>query len=199
MKHYITAAVLAASMALSVEKADAASLDLMTLAPTLSSSTAVVDYVEVAPDGDLSAFGAEVDFTDGVFPNGLTEIGFGIGFSIADPTMDLTGGFGVFDDGGLFLGGDLFAVGFTEGVVELQFNNLDGSSSGSFGTSVLMEIVFGDVLASSTNPFSAFVDGESYNPSITISNVAPIPLPGGLLLLLGGLGSIALLKLRRNV
>lgn len=200
MKHYITAAVLAAGMALGAGQAVAATLGLTTEAPILSSSTAFIDYLEFAPDGDLSTFGAEVDFTDGVSPNGFTEIGFGIGFSLADPTTGLSGGFDIFDEDGFFLGGDLFAVGFIEDVIELQFNNLSGSGAGSFGTSVLALITFDDPLGA--NPFASLFDGDSLGASITISDVAsstvaPIPVPAGLPLLLTGLGGIVLLR-RRN-
>lgn len=193
MKHYIVAAAVAATMAFGAEKADAASLDLMTVAPTLSSSAASIDYLVDGTFGELSTFGAVVVSTDGVAPNGDTEIEFIAGFALDDPTMDLTGGFEVLDVDGSFLSGELFAVGFTENVVELQFNNLSGSSSGSFGTSVLMEILFGfDV--PQANPFSAFADGEFYEASITVSNIAPIPLPAGIVLLLTALGGLILVR-----
>jgi hypothetical protein len=201
MKHSITAAVLTAGMALGAGQAVAATLGLTTEAPTLSSSSAFIDYLEFAPDGDLSNFGAEVDSTDGVSPNGFIEIGFGVGFSLADPTTGLSGGFDIFDEDGFFLGGDLFAVGFAEDVIELQFDNLSGSGAGLFGTSVLALIAFDNPLGA--NPLGSLVDGEFYSASVTISNVAtsastvaPIPLPAGLPLMLTGLASIVLLRRR---
>ena len=138
-------------------------------------------------------------FTDGVSPNGFTEIGFGIGFSLADPTTGLSGGFDIFDEDGFFLGGDLFAVGYTENVIELQFDNLSGSSAGLFDTSVLALIALDDPVGA--DPFASLFDGDSLGASITVSNVAtstvaPIPLPTSLPLLLAGLGSIALLRIR---
>jgi hypothetical protein len=168
---------------------------------SLSSSTAFIDYLEFAPDGDLSTFGAQVDFTDGVSPTGFTEIGFGIGFLLADPTTGATGGFDIFDEDGLFLDGELLAVGFTEDVIGLQFGNLGGSNASSFGSSVLASIAFDDALGA--NPFDGFVDGEYYGASITTSNVAdatvaPVPLPAGLPLLLTSLGGIVLLRRRRK-
>lgn len=196
MKHYITATVLAAGMALGAGQAVAASLGLTTEAPNLSSSTAIIDYLEFAPDGDLSTFGAEVDFTDGVSPNGFTEVGFGIGFSLADPTTGLSGGFDIFDEDGFLLGGDLFAVGISEDVIELQFNNLSGSASGFFGNSVLTLISLEDALG--LDPFASLEDGTTYEASISISNVAPIPLPTALTLLLSGLGALAFLTRKQR-
>ncbi|SFR06274.1 VPLPA-CTERM sorting domain-containing protein [Poseidonocella sedimentorum] len=193
MKHSITAAIMAAGLAFGAGGAFAATLGLTTAAPSLSSSTGLISYFDVDPDGDLSTGGAEVDATDGVSPSGFTEIGFGVGFSLADPTTGLTGGFDVFDDDGLFLGGDLFAVGFTEDVIELHFNNLSGSGASAFGTSVLALIVFDDPLGA--NPFAALLDGDELGASITISDVvAPIPLPAGLPLLLAGLLGLGLVR-----
>ena len=199
MKHYFATALMAAGVPLGAGQAVAATLGLTTEAPTRSSSMAFIDYLEFGTDGDLSTFGAEVDATDGVSPVGFTEIGFGIGFSLADPTTGATGGFDVFDEDGLFLAGDVLAVGFTEDVIELQFGNLNGSGVGSFGSSVLAQIAFDDPIGA--NPFESFVDGEFYSASITISSVgddsvAPIPLPAGLPLLLVGMGGMALLRRR---
>lgn len=175
-----------------VEAASAASLNLLTGSATIGSNSASIDYLEIATDGDLSTFGAEVDFTDGVSPVGFTEIGFGIGFSIADPTSGATGGFDIFDDNGLFLDGDVLAVGFTDSVIEFEFGNLSGSGAGSFGSSVLALISFDDALGA--NPFASLVDGDFYSASISISNVTPIPLPAGFPLLAAGLGGLLILR-----
>jgi len=172
----------------------AATLGLTSEAPILSSSTAFIDFFDLDPDGDLSAFGAEVDTTDGVSTVGFTEIGFGFGYSLSDPSGDFSGGFDVFDEDGEFLAGELLAVGFTEDLIELQFGNLGGAGAGVFGSSVLIMISFDDSLG--PNPFSAFVDGDVLGASISIASVAPIPLPAGLPLLLTGIGGIALLRRR---
>lgn len=168
--------------------ANAASLGLTTAPPTLSASSAIVDFFEFGPDGDLSAFGAIVDFTDGVSPTGLTEIGFGVGYPIANPTIGATGGFSISDDDGLFLGGDVIAVGFSEDGIELQFGNLSGSGAASFGASVLMRLQFDDALG--VDPFAVLVDGDSYAASINVSNVAPVPLPAAWPLLLSAFAGI---------
>lgn len=166
----------------------AATLGLSTESPTLGASFASIDYLEFGSDGDLSTFGAEVDFTDGISSVGITEIGFGMGFSLIDPTVGATSGFDVFNEDGLFLAGDLIAVGFTENIIELQFANLSGLGSGSFGSSVLALITFDDALG--PNPFVSLIDGEFYTASVSISNVANIssvPLPAALPLFLSAL------------
>lgn len=200
MKHYVKAALVAAGMALLSGQASAATLGLTTETPHLSSSMAVIDYVEFGFDGDLSTFGAEVDFTSGVSPSGATKIGFGIGFSLADPPIGATGGFDILDEDGLFLSGDLLALGFTEDTIELQFGNLSGSGVEYFGSSVLALISFDDSLG--TDPFAVLPDGASLGASIMISNVssstvAPIPLPAGLPLLLTSIGGTILLRRRK--
>lgn len=179
----------------------AATLGLTTEAPSLSSSTAFIDFFDIDPDGDLSTFGAEVDTTDGVTPVGFTEIGFGVGYALTDPTGDFSGGFDIFDEVGEFLAGDLVAVGFTDNVIEFQFGNLTGSGARDFGSSLLALITFDDPLGA--NPFDNFFDGDSLGATITISSVldtsvAPIPLPAGLPLLLGGMGVLALARRRRT-
>ena len=182
--------------------APAATLGLTTGAPSLSSSAASIDYFEFGSDGDLSSFGAEIDATNGITTTGFTEIGFGIGFSLSDPTDAPAGGFDIFDDTGLVLAGDLLAIGFVEDTIELQFNNLFGSGAGAFGTSALAVITFDDPLG--PDPFLSFFDGDFYGASITVSNVvsttpSPVPLPAGLPLMLGALGlSAGLLRRRKN-
>ncbi len=149
--------------------ATAASLGLTTQSPTLGSSFAFVDYLEFGGDGDLSSFFNSIDSSSGVTPVGFSDLSFGVGFPLATPTIGATGFFDIFDDNGQFLAGDLLAVGFTEDVIELQFNNLIGSVAGSFGSSVLALITFDDSLG--PNPFNTFLDGDFYTASVSISNV----------------------------
>ena len=177
-----------------------ASLGLNTGLPTLKSSAAFIDYLEFGPDGDLSTFGAEVDFVDGVSPMGFTELSFGVGFALADPTVGATGGFDIFDDNGLFLGGDLFAVGFVEDVIELQFDQLIGNGAGNFGSSVLVQVMFDAPLG--TNPFASLVDGNFYSASVRVLNVVDIstvPEPAVFPLLLSALVGTGWLRRRRFV
>jgi hypothetical protein len=202
MNHHITAALVAAGIALGAGQAAAATLGLTTEAPSLSSNTALIDYFEIPLEGDLSAFGSVVDFTNGVSPAGFAKIGFGIGFSLADPMTGASGGFDISDEDGIFLSGDLLALGFIKDVIELQFGNLKGSAAGLFSSSVLAMIAFDNPLGD--NPFASLFEGDSRSASIVISSIAdstvpPIPLPAGLILLLTGIGGIFLLKRRRSI
>lgn len=190
MKNKIFSAVLlTGSLVLAVPtQGFAASLGLTTAAPTIEASSASIAYLKFGSDGDLSTFDATVDLTNGVSPAAPASIGFGVGFSLADPTVGATGGFDIFDANGSFLGGDLMAVGFLEDVIELQFGNLVGAGAGSFGASVLARIAFADPLGA--NPFASLVDGSSYAASITLSNIAAVrsvPVPATLPLLLTAL------------
>lgn len=160
-----------------------APLGLTTSSPTLEVSFAFIDYFDFGPDGDLSTSGAEVVSAIDVFPSGFTELGFGVGFSLADPTSDFAGGFDVFDEAGFFLGGDLVAVGFDTDAFEFQFGDLSGSAASDFGDSVLMAI---NVASLGNNPFAGLVDGEFYEASITVSRVVSgtVPTPATLPLFL---------------
>jgi len=137
-----------------------------------------------------------VDGADGVAPDGDTALNFAIGYDLADPTGSFFGGFGILDESGEFLRGDVIAVGYTENVVEFQFGNLEGAAANEFGASVLMEIMFSDPLGD--NPFASFADATLYRAAITVSDVAPIPLPAGLPLLLSALGGAFVLRHTRR-
>lgn len=176
MKKIIFSTLLTITLFFSAQfTATAAALGLTTQGPTLGSSFAFVDYLEFGGDGDLSSFFNSIDSSSGVTPVGFTDLSFGVGFSLATPTVGATGFFDIFDDNGQFLAGDLLAVGFTEDVIELQFNNLIGSAAGSFGSSVLTLITFDDPLG--PNPFDSFLDGDFYTASVSISNVVTVTEP----------------------
>jgi hypothetical protein len=153
--------------------ASAVTLGLTTQGPSLNSSFAFVDYFEFGTDGDLSSFGGIIDSFSGVSPSGFTEFSFGVGFLLSDPTNTATGGFDVFDENGLFLSGDLAAVGFTENVIEFLFDHLTGAAASDFGSSVLMMISFADQLGA--NPFGSLIDGTFYDTSVNIARVVPEP------------------------
>jgi len=199
MKQTIKAVISAACLIFGAGQAMAASLGLTTGTPSLMSDTAFIDVLHFGPDGDLSTFGAEVITSNGVAPVGFTEIGFGIGYGLADPTGTFSGGFDIFDEAGAFLAGDLLAVGFTENVIEFEFGNLTGSGAASFGASVLALVSFDDPLGA--NPFDGLNDGASLSATVSFANVvdpsvAPVPLPAGLPLLLVGLSAIAVTRRR---
>jgi hypothetical protein len=174
----------------------AASLGLIPGQPELVVGSATVDYFEIGPDGDLSSFGTLVDGADGVSPTGVTELGFGFGFDLANPIVGATGGFDVTDENGLFLSGELQAVGFRDDVIELEFGALSGSAASSFDASVLMQIAFIDDWG--VNPFTKLVDGNSYSTMISIANAAPVPVPAALPLFLSALGFAAVFTRRRR-
>ncbi len=151
----------------------AATLGLTTQDPTLGSSSIIVDYLEFGGDGDLSSFGARINSSNVIMPSGITDFSLSVAFPLAAPTIGSTGFFDVLDDNGQFLGGDLFAIGFTQDVIELQFINLIGSAADSFGNSVLALVIFDDQLG--PNPFNGFRDGEFYVASVNILNVVAEP------------------------
>lgn len=154
--------------------AKATTLGLTTQGPSLDSSFAFVDYFEFGTDGDLSSFGGIIDSSNGISPSGFTEFSFGVGFSLSDPTNTATGGFDVSDENGLFLSGDLAAVGFTENVIEFLFDHLTGAAAAAdFGSSVLMMISFVDQLGA--NPYGGLIDGTFYDTSVNIARVVPEP------------------------
>ena len=191
MRHLKFIATLAAVLFASAP--DAATLGLSTSAPTIAASTAQVDYLEFSPDGDLSAAGMIVDGSSLITLAGVAEISFGIGFDLANPDVAPSGGFDIYDDNGLYLAGDLIALGFRAfggngSLIELHFGQLSGNGEGEWTDTLLMNVIFP---SGGGNPFDMFVDGENHPASIGIFAVTsvptPIPLPGGLPLLLGGL------------
>ena len=188
------AAVLAVITALATTPAaQAAPLDLDTTTPMLTAAGAFVDFLSFDPDGDLSTFFAEVTTFDGIVSNAPADISFGVGFSVANPVTSFSGGLDIFDNVGVFLRGDIAAIGFAEDLIEFEFDNLSGPGIASFGNSVLLSIDFTDSLGA--NPFDSLVDGQSYEASLTLANVAAIPTPAVLPLLLAGLGAFGLCRL----
>ncbi|MDW3181523.1 hypothetical protein [Roseobacter sp.] len=110
--------------------ASAATLGLTTSAPTIGASGAI-DYLEFGPDGDLSLVGGIVTASSLTSLDGPTaDLSFGVGFDVADPQTGPAGGFSLFDAQGLYLSGDLIALGFRgfglRSIVELQFGSLSG-------------------------------------------------------------------------
>lgn len=174
-------------------------LNLQTSTPALSASSATVDYLENAGDGDLSTLLTSIDFFDGISTNGTTELQFGIGFDLSTPTVGATGGFAIDDQSGTLLTGDVIqAVGFSTDTLEFQFTNLSGLGAASFNDSVLMTIAFDNSLGA--NPFDAITDGNAYGASISIANitaVSPIPEPEQSFMLVVGLVVLATTKRRK--
>lgn len=197
----MTIRVLFGALALSLASlsAQAATLGLTTSAPTVGAE-GVVDYLEFGSDGDLSMFGAPV-FTSSLTTIGAgAEVGFGIGFSLSDPEIGASGGFEIYDDQGLYLSGDLLALGFREyrtfdGLIELHFGSLTGRGVSEWTETLLMTVMFD---GAGEDVFGSFFDGDFYDVDIGIFAVhsdqsppSPIPLPASAFLLFAGLGIMA--------
>ena len=171
------------------------SLGLGTGTPLVSASSAFLDYFEFGEDGDLSTFGAAIDESTGISQVGVSELDFGIGFLVSDPTAGPTGGFSIYDENGFFLGGNLVAIGFSNDLIELEFGNLTGAAAGDFGTTVLASVNFTQTMGA--NPFASLVDGEIYTASITIAKVvdaAPVPSPTIFSLIVSGLLGLGMFR-----
>jgi len=192
-------AVLGLVIGLGASAATAATLGLVTSAPTIGAE-GDVEYLEFGPDGDVSMFGGVVtgsSLTTLDVPS--AEMDFGIGFDLADPVGTASGGFSVFDAGGEYLSGDLLAVGFRSlgafrSLIEFQFGNLTGRGTFEWTDTLLMNVILPDP---SGDPFSFFVDGDVVAAQIGVFAVVgggpspnPIPLPAGAWLLLVGLSSL---------
>ena len=174
----------------------AATLGPTTDTPTIEAS-GTVDYFEFGPEGDLSTFGADIyASTLKSLDASSAQLGFGVGFDLSDPGTDASGGFVIVDDLGLYLSGDLIALGYSgNGVIELQFGDLMRRDASEWTDTVLMTVIFNGVEG---EPFGSFFDGEFYDVDISILIVGPdnpvpaVPLPAAGWLLLGGLSALAL-------
>ena len=191
--------------------AQAASLGLPTSAPTIGAS-GTVDYLEFGSDGDLSLFGAAVDVSSLTSVDVATaELDFGVGFDLADPLADASGGFSVTDQFGTYLAGDLWYVGsrplgVARSVIEFQFGNLTGRGAGEWTQTALMNVIFSDL---GSDPFAGFVDGGFHDVEIGVFAVvgtyddptldpAPVPLPAAGWMLFAAAALLAALRRGRH-
>ena len=208
---YLRTLAMGVAIALAGTAAQAATLGLLTSAPTIGAEGAV-DYFEFGPDGDLSMFGAPAtvsSLTTLDVPS--AEVEFAIGFDLADPENgSASGGFAVTDSLGTYLFGDLLALGSrsfgaTGGLIELQFDILGGRGAAEWTDTLLMNVIFRD---SGPDPFAFFMDGNFYDAEIGMFAVvgsvnpppdpAPIPLPSSAFLLIGAMGILAASARRRR-
>ena len=181
--------------------ASAASLGLTTEAPSYSSSSAIVEFVDFGfGEGDLFSFGAIIDGFGGTAPADAENFDFSLAYSLADPTDAPGGGFFVTD--AFFapiLSGDVVDVGFTTNTVEVLFGTLTGSGAAEFGAQVLLTILFDDALGA--NPFDNFEEFFPYGASLELASVADtaiIPLPAGLPLMLLAMGGLCGLRRKQG-
>ena len=179
---------------------DAASLGLEAQDPVLDVLIAETGFLVDPADatlGELSVFG-EVDASFGVDAAVGAELSLFVTF---DPTSDAvataSGDFSLIDPQTFdeLLGGTAQAFGFEEDIIELFFADLTGSLAPSFNDGLLAEIFFLDPLGTE-EPFTGLFDGEVYETSVSLTNIAPIPLGTTLPLLLSGLAAIAMLGRR---
>jgi hypothetical protein len=194
-----TAAILTAAACAMTQTANAAPLDLETITPTFTAANSTVEFFEDFPslgEGELLAFGATITAADGVNPIAPATIDFTFGFPLTDPTDNPSGFFDVVDGSfsSVLSGDTVLALGFSENLVEVQFGNHTGSAGTDFNDSVLLSIAFADDLGA--DPFGALVGGGFYDATLTLANVAEVPAPAALPLLLTGLAGLALFRKR---
>lgn len=152
------------------------------------------EFVSTDGAGDFLGFDA-VAVGQGFAATGELLADLSLTFDVANPYADTEGAFSLRDNGVVRLDGVLRAVTAGTDMLSLIFTDLSGDLASVFGDSLSVELFFMDQLGD--DPLAALTDGSSYEFSYTVEGVAqpaPIPLPAGGLLLLSGLGLIALRK-----
>jgi hypothetical protein len=188
-----------ALVCLAAPPAKGATLGLTGTDPTLVSDSAAVAFLDLGGSGELLGLGA-VTSASGIAGAGLA-IAFGLGYDASDPSGTALGGFDVTNKAGdVVLAGELVAVGSETARIELIFDSLLGPAAGLFGGAALMLVDFEGL--GGIDPFEAFADGTGYGAQVTLSSLpappAPVPLPGGLVLIVTGLGALAALRRRAS-
>ncbi|GAA0305681.1 hypothetical protein [Rhodovulum strictum] len=177
-------------------------LSLAAAFPALSAGAApVIDlpYGEAAftafgGAGDLTLFGADALVNGPGLSAGLT-VDLALFFDQADPYRTLGGFLDLYQGAELFLGGLLTSVSAEEDLLTLVFGMLIGSGAALFGDALRVELFFIDPVGA--DPLAGLQDGAVYAvAALGEGQLAPVPLPAGLPLLLAGLG--AMLALRRG-
>lgn len=98
---------------------------------------------------------------------------------------------GDFDPNNTFLSGVLEEFGYGDTLVTMIFGSLDGQAASLFGSRVLVSFFDFGALPQGAGAFSGRL-------SYTIQSISPIPLPLTGVLLLIGIGGLALLRTRRR-
>ncbi|MCO8146371.1 hypothetical protein NHN26_14170 [Rhodovulum tesquicola] len=144
--------------------------------------------------GDLTLFGADALVNGSGLSAALTA-DLALVFDQADPYGTLDGFLDLYEGADLFLGGLLASVSAEEDLLTLVFDMLTGSAAALFGDALRVELFFNTEVGA--DPLAGLESGEVYKVVATgEGQLAPIPLPAGLPLLLAGLGAMLVLRRR---
>jgi hypothetical protein len=155
--------------------------------------------------GEFASFGGHGDFL--TFDAPIIGQGFpvtsdlfadlNLNFDLTDPYADAESFFALRQGRKTVLDGVLGTVAPQTDMLSLIFTDLTGDLASVFGSGLMVELSFFDMLGD--NPLAALIDGGSYEFAYMVEGIiqtAPVPLPADGLLLLSGVG---LLALRRRV
>ncbi len=164
--------------------------------PVIDVPVATGEFVSFDGTGDFLGFDAAAA-GQGFTANGDLLADLALTFDLVDPYTGTAGFFSLRDNGAVRLDGVLGAITAGTDMLSLMFTDLTGDLAGVFGDSLSVQLYFFDLLGD--DPLAALIDGGSYEFTYLVEGVsqpAPIPLPAGGLLLLSGLGLIALRRKR---
>jgi len=200
MKYLVAALGLVAALNAVADRA-AASAELdpaLKPLPIIDIPFATADYFEIDGSGNLE-IGLAEGVADGVPASGPVILDLFVDYDPGDPLGTIDGALFSSDDDGFFLDGLLVDAGYVEDadILQLLFGDLSGSAADAFGPFALVEIFIVAPLLGTSDPFSGFIDGTTYDVAGTVQ--ATIPLPAGLPLLGGALLLVATIRARRAV
>lgn len=160
--------------------------------PVIDVPFATGEFVSFDDQGDFLAFNAPAT-GEGFAAAGDLFTDLVLTFDLADPYRNFDGFFELREGTTKLLDGLLGSVTPGTDSLSLFFIGLTGELASAFGNMLTVELFFVDMLGN--DPLSALTAGNSYNFSYMVeggTQPAPIPLPAGGLLLLSGLGLLAL-------
>lgn len=149
------------------------------------------DFIDVTPDVDVVDFfaiGVELPSVSGVAPLDPLFLDLLLTVDTAFPE-DTFGDFEVLEDGvDLFLSGDLIDFEVSGSLIKAAFSTTGGSAAAAFGPTVLGIFEFGG------DPLALSGDVDFAAALSAVESPVSVPLPGGLALLLAGLGGLLLVR-----
>ncbi|MEM1343915.1 MAG: VPLPA-CTERM sorting domain-containing protein [Pseudomonadota bacterium] len=199
LSHLCLAGVGAVLAGLLAAPASAERLGVITLDQPLISATGDVGFF--APLSDFQVLASPGTATVPSDPTAVT-LGLSVLIDASGALGPQGGALNVFETAGgtSFLTGSALDVGFAfdangEDIIEVLIGSLGGSAAGAFGPTALATITgeFGDDVGAFAGPIGFFTPGSS----IDVRPVGVIPLPAPALLLMTGLGALALARRRR--